>query len=163
MRAVISTRAARAEDAAELTRIDLATWTAGVSPAPAPDPGSAFFDERKRPEDVIVAEIDGVVAGYVMLHQAIPLPSHDHVLEINGLAVEPLRQGLGIGRRLVDEAVQEARRRGALKLSLRVLGPNTGARSLYESCGFAVEGVLRGEFVLDGKLVDDILIARQLA
>lgn len=109
-----------------------------------------------------MAELDGVVAGYAMLQQAMPLPSHRHVLEIGGLAVDPVRQGLGIGRRLVEEAAQEARRRGALKLSLRVLAPNTVARGLYESCGFVVEGVLRGEFVLEGRLVDDVLMARRL-
>jgi GNAT superfamily N-acetyltransferase len=160
---VIEVRLASPADEAALQRIDRATWTALSSPAPVPAAGAPFFDDRKPPHDVIVAEVDGVVAGYVQLHQAIPLPSHEHVLEINGLAVDPIRQGLGIGGRLVEEAVQEARRRGALKLSLRVLAPNTGARRVYESCGFTVEGVLHGEFLLDGRLVDDVLMARQLA
>jgi ribosomal protein S18 acetylase RimI-like enzyme len=159
---VIEIRLASPADEAALRRVDRATWTTLSSPAPAPAADAPFFDDRKRPHDVLVAEVDGVVAGYLMLHQAIPLPSHEHVLEINGLAVDPVRQGLGIGRRLVDEAVQEARRRGAVKLSLRVLAPNAGARRVYESCGFTVEGVLRGEFLLDGRLVDDVLMARQL-
>ena len=40
---------------------------------------------------------------------------------------------------------------------------NPGARRLYERAGFVVEGVLRGEFVLDGVPVDDVLMARYLA
>jgi ribosomal protein S18 acetylase RimI-like enzyme len=143
-------------------RIDLATWTPVSSPSQPPDPESEFFGERRSPADVVVAEVDGVVAGYVMLHRPSELPSHHHVLEINGIAVDPVRQGLGIGRRLVDEAIQEARRRGALKVSLRVLAPNAGARRLYESCGFAVEGILRREFFLEGRFVDDVLMAHQL-
>jgi ribosomal protein S18 acetylase RimI-like enzyme len=85
------------------------------------------------------------------------------VLVIDGLAVDPDRQGLGIARQLVDAAVAEARRRGARRVTLRVLGHNTGARRVYEHCGFVVEGVLRGEFRIDGEDVDDVLMARSLA
>lgn len=143
-----------------LLRIDALTWAAAV--APGPPPASAFFGERTRPEDVLVADADGAPAGYVKLGESIALPSHRHVLEIQGLAVDPARQGRGTGGRLVNEAVEEARRRGARKLSLRVLAPNLAARRLYAACGFAVEGVLRGEFLLDGRYVDDVLMARRL-
>ena len=40
-----------------------------------------------------------------------------------------------------------------------MLGPDTGARRVYEQCGFVVEGVLRGEFRIDGADVDDILLS----
>jgi ribosomal protein S18 acetylase RimI-like enzyme len=155
-------RAARAEDDEQLVRIDAATWTAAVSPAPAPPAGTPFFDERRRPADVLVVEVDGSVAGYAKLGQQIPLPSHEHVLEIDGLAVDPAHHRSGVGRRLVEAATEEARRRGARKLSLRVLGPNTAARRLYEGCGFSVEGILHAEFLLDGQYVDDVLMARDL-
>jgi RimJ/RimL family protein N-acetyltransferase len=62
----------------------------------------------------------------------------------------------------VQEAEREAQRRGVRKLSLRVLSPNISARKLYESSGFAVEGVLEGEFILQGQLIDDVLMARHL-
>lgn len=52
--------------------------------------------------------------------------------------------------------------RRARKLALRVLGRGDRARLLYESCGFQVEGVLRGEFHLGGRYVDDVLMARDL-
>jgi len=58
--------------------------------------------------------------------------------------------------------VAEARRRGARKVSLRVLGSNAVARRLYARCGFVEEGVLRDEFVLDGRFVDDVFMARFL-
>ncbi len=152
-------RPADARDGPALTALDVATWSPRVSPAPAPDPASSFFGGGHRPEDVLVAERGGRVVGYLMLHQPVPLPSHGHVLEVNGLAVEPGHQGRGVGRRLVEEAKREARRRGARKLSLRVLAPNASARRLYESCGFVVEGVLRDEFALEGRPVDDLLMA----
>ena len=85
------------------------------------------------------------------------------------LAESPLTEegnrevGETVFRALLDAAVAEARRRGAQRLTLRVLGPNAGARRLYEAAGFVVEGTLRGEFVLDGGLVDDVLMARSLS
>lgn len=141
--------------------IHLATWTADVSPGGAPDPGEPLL-EPETLQDVLVAEQDGAVVGYVRLDQPGPLPSHAHVFVINGLAVAPERQGAGVGGGLVVAALEEARRRGAGKVSLRVLAPNTRARRLYERCGFEVEGVLRREFLLGGEYVDDLLMARHL-
>lgn len=135
-----------------------------MSPAPAPSNTSSydFFGERSAPSDVLVAEVDGCVGGWVRVQSPTPMLSHAHVLEINGLAVDPDRQGAGIGQRLVEAAVQECRRRGARKVTLRVLGPNTAARRLYEKCGFVTEGLLREEFLLMDRYVDDVLMARHI-
>jgi ribosomal protein S18 acetylase RimI-like enzyme len=159
---MITVRPAQPADEAALAQIDAATWTSIVTPAPSPAAGTAFFRPGTQSDDVLVAEVDGVVAGYAKLAQPTPLAAHAHVLELGGLAVGPSHQRAGIGRRLVEASVEEARRRGARKLSLRVLGHNGGARQLYASCGFVVEGVLAGEFLLDGRYVDDILMARDL-
>ncbi|MEU7789705.1 GNAT family N-acetyltransferase [Amycolatopsis sp. NPDC049159] len=156
-------RPARAGDEAALAKIDERTWDSTVSPAPPPPPGTPFFDEGSRPEDFLVAEHDDVVAGYVRLAEGFGIPAHAHVLVVGGLAVDPDRQGLGIAGRLVDAAAAEARRRGARKLTLRVLGHNAAARRVYERSGFVVEGVLRGEFRIDGTDVDDVLMALSLA
>lgn len=156
---MIRIRTSDMQDEPALLALDTSTWSTDVTPAPVREPGSTFFNDRTRPEDVLVADADGRVVGYVILHQSIPLASHSHVLEIHGLAVDPSHQGHGVGHQLLEQAKQEAQHRGARKLSLRVLSPNTSARRLYESCGFAVEGVLKAEFVLQGQLVDDVLMA----
>jgi len=159
----ITIRLARDEDEAVLAEIDAHTWNSAVSPAPPPPPGTPFFDDGTRPEDVLVAEHDGAVAGYVHLGEGFDIPAHRHVRPIDALAVAPDRQRLGIARQLVDAAVAEARQRGARKVTLRVLGHNAVARRVYERCGFVVEGVLRGEFRIDGREIDDVLMARSLA
>lgn len=157
-------RPAHPDDDAALLAIDFATWTQLVSPTPVPTPPDrpAFFSEKRQPELYQVAELDGVVSGYVDLHQDIPIPSHAHVRQIGGLAVAPAAQGKGVGGQLLEAAVNVARQQGATKVTLRVLGHNTGARRLYERRGFVVEGVLKGEFLLEGQLVDDVLMARYL-
>lgn len=142
--------------------LDISTWSPDTTPAPTRDPSSTFFSDVTRPEDVLVADDDGTVVGYVKLHQSIPLASHGHVLEMNGLAVDPAHQRRGVGRALIQAAGREAQHRGARKLSLRVLSPNVSARRLYESSGFTVEGILKAEFVLQGQPVDDVLMAWHL-
>jgi ribosomal protein S18 acetylase RimI-like enzyme len=121
-----------------------------------------FFDEKTVPDDVLVARIDGELAGYVRIGPATPLEASRHVLMVTGIAVDPELRRQGAGRALIEAAAAEAHRRGAKRLTLRVLGPNESARRLYESAGFAIEGVLRGEFFLDGRYVDDVLMALEL-
>ena len=162
---MIDVRQATLDDEPELRRIDLATWGPLTSPAAPPENPDEwrFFDgERRTPEGLLVAVRDGRGAGWVKLGPATPLPSSSHVKMINGLAVDPQQQGAGVGRALVEAAVESARALGARKISLRVLGHNETARRLYERCGFVVEGVLKDEFFLDGRYEDDVFMARHL-
>jgi ribosomal protein S18 acetylase RimI-like enzyme len=153
--------ASRAEDAA-LKRIDRLTWTAEVSPAPAPPATDPFFGPGTAVDDVLVVEVNSNVAGYVKLGPVANLRSAAHVLEIKGLAVDPGSQRLGLGRALVSAAIDVSVERGARRLTLRVLGPNVRARSLYESCGFETEGILHELFLLEGQYVDDVIMALDL-
>ena len=156
-------RPASAADESALAAVHRATWTTAVSPAGPPATGSPFLGPERRPEDVLVAEDVGRVLGYVWLRRTGPPPAHDHVLVVDGLAVAPDAQRRGVGRTLLEAAVDEAVRRGGRKLTLRVLAPNTAAHRLYTSAGFRVEGVLQAEFLLEGHLVDDVLMARELS
>jgi ribosomal protein S18 acetylase RimI-like enzyme len=161
--APIAIRLARTDDAAALARIDRATWTELTSPAPAADEMPPFFrDDGPRPEDVLVAERDGRVVGWAKVEHPTPFPSSAHVWHVTGLAVDPDAQGTGVGRALVEALIDEARKRGGRRLTLRVFAPNEPARRLYERMGFEVEGVLRGEFRAGDDYVDDILMALDL-
>ena len=154
-------RPARASDEGELAALDAATWNTLSSPAPY-DPERRFFNDRTAPEDVLVAAVEGRIAGYVKLSRVTELAASDHVRMVSGLAVGPEYRRRGIGRALLDAAAEEARARGARRLTLRVLGPNAQARRLYETAGFVVEGIQRDEFFLDGRYVDDVLMALDL-
>jgi ribosomal protein S18 acetylase RimI-like enzyme len=156
-------RPARPEDAAALGALEHATWSVDVTPAPPRPPDAAVFGAHRRPEDTLVALVGGRLVGYVTLAGVSPLASQRHVLEVRGLAVDPARRRQGLGRALLAAACEEARRRGVRRLSLRVLGPNTPAQTLYAEAGFSVEGVLCGEFLLDGRYVDDVLMALELS
>jgi len=155
----VEVRAAATTDEDALAALDGATWSALSSPGPAPPATRPFFDDRAGPDSVLVATAHGAVVGYVRLEPPTRLSSNAHVLQITGIAVDSGWQGLGVGRALVEGALARASARGARRVTLRVLAPNERARRLYERCGFTVEGVLRGEFRLDGLAVDDVLMA----
>jgi ribosomal protein S18 acetylase RimI-like enzyme len=154
-------RPATLADQPALLVLDAAAWSPDATPAPI---GSrAFFGPGIHPGDVLVAEVDWALAGYAQLSRVTPFESNAHVLELTGLAVDPALRGRRLGRRLVEAAAREAAVRGARRLRLRVLAFNVAARSVYEACGFVEEGVLRGEFLLVGRYVDDVLMARDLS
>lgn len=165
----LSVRPAVAADGPVLGELDRSTWSTLHSVQPRPQPPYApFFDDRHLPRDILVAEAadeagEQVIAGYVRVVPPTPLACNAHVRQIQGLAVAGRARGRGIGRALIRAACVAARTDGANRITLRVLGHNAPARALYTSEGFTVEGVLRGEFFLGGRYVDDVLMGRPLA
>lgn len=156
-------RPAVIDDEAALADMDRRTWSPLHSVQPRPEPPfDRFFTHRNRPENILVAEAGGPAVGYIRLVPASPLACHAHVRQIQGLAVDEGARGRGVARALLGAAYAEARRQGATRITLRVLGQNAPARRLYESEGFAVEGVLPGEFLLEGEYADDVLMGRRL-
>lgn len=153
-------RPAVARDEYFLTAIDHETWSTVHAVLPRPRLGSPFFTGEHRPRDYLVAEVGGRIAGYIRLIPPTSLAANAHVRQINGLAVASWARGRGVARALMEAARSEAARQGATRITLRVLAHNTPARRLYESLGYVVEGVLPGEFVLDGKPVDDVFMGR---
>lgn len=122
----------------------------------------AFFNADNPPADHLVACVGPTVIGYVRLKPPTPLPENAHVIQISGIAVHPAARGQGAGSALLAASEPEAQRRGARKLSLRVLSTNTPAIRLYERHGYTREGTLRAEFLINNTYVDDIIMAKLL-
>lgn len=157
-------RLARWKDEVVLARIDAAAWTpASGFPSVIARAGGSFFSTEHPPGAHLVAEVNGTVAGYVRVEPVTPLQENAHVRGIAGLAVAPAARGHGVASALLAAAEQHARERGARKLSLRVLSTNDAALRLYERLGFCREGTLRAEFLINGRYVDDVLMAKQLS
>lgn len=159
-------RPATHADDEELAELDRRAWSPlhAVKPRPRP-PYEPFFDARHPPEHILVAESESLaprLVGYIRLAPATRLVCNAHVRQIQGLVVDDRVRGRGIARAMLRAACAEARRQGARRVTLRVLGHNAPARALYASEGFAVEGVLPGEFLLEGVYVDDVLMGRAL-
>ena len=78
----------------------------------------------------LVAEVDGLVAGYVIAHCA---ADEGEILNL-GVAVAHRRHG--VGRALVEHVLAALGARGVRVVYLEVRESNAGARRLYEALGF---------------------------
>lgn len=158
----LTVRVAELADDHALLDVDHATWGPHSSPVAPPERSArpSFFSPERPATDFLVGVLDGAVVGFVAIRAAGPSPSGDHVQRVAGFGVLPSAQRRGVGRALMARALEVARERGARKVTLAVLGHNAPARSLYEACGFEIEGVLRAQYRLEGVDVDDVLMAR---
>jgi ribosomal protein S18 acetylase RimI-like enzyme len=158
-------RPARLADQEALTALEAIAWSAesGFPSTMAADQRNAtFFDDRNPPEAFLVAELDGRVVGYIRLKPPSKLPENAHVMQVQGLAVHPDARRRGVAAGLLDAAEETLRERGIRKLTLRVLSTNEVAIRLYERHGFVREGTLLEEFCINGRFVDDVMMAKKL-
>jgi ribosomal protein S18 acetylase RimI-like enzyme len=158
---MIRLRAADPDDDRRLAFLDRATWSPTNSPIPLRGESVDFFSSDPV-QNVIVADRDGNPVGYVKLRWVTEENTDLTELAISGTAVEPGQQRLGIGSCLVAEVIEEANRRGAVKLTFHVVGTSAAAIALYKSRGFRVAKVRSGAFLIYGVLVDDLVIKRSL-
>jgi ribosomal protein S18 acetylase RimI-like enzyme len=153
----LNVRTATPRDDATLLDLDVGEPGTGFPSVFARERAS-FFGTGD-PSATLVAELEGDVVGYLRLGHPTPLAENAHVVSIEGFSVAGSRRGTGVGRALLEYAKSTARRRGATKLSLRVLSTNARAIAVYTAAGFTLEGVLVAEFVIDGRPVDDLIMA----
>jgi ribosomal-protein-alanine N-acetyltransferase len=66
--------------------------------------------------------------------------------EILTIAVAPALRGHGLGRRLLDAALEQLVSRGARSVWLEVRPSNHAARAMYRAAGFAAAGLRRGYY-----------------
>jgi ribosomal protein S18 acetylase RimI-like enzyme len=158
----VTIRRAVAADDADLLALDLTAWDAssGFPSLAAADRRERFFSERGGPEDHLVAEREGELVGYVRLKARYPLVEGAGVFAVHGLAVSPSARRRGVGSALLDAVAAEVRRRGGRKISLNVFATNTTAQRLYERHGYVVEGRQTAEFLIEGRYVDDLILAK---
>jgi ribosomal protein S18 acetylase RimI-like enzyme len=104
------------------------------------EPSAETITELARPQlesGEILALFGGDVPdGFAQLrfHLSLYEPGPDACLE--ELWVRPAARGAGLGRALLDAAMERARDRGATRIELNTSTGDVAARALYESVGF---------------------------
>ncbi len=108
-----------------------------------------------------LAERDGALAGYCKLGLKCGFPEHargQNVLELKQLYTAPGMTGGGIGKALMDWAMEEFAVRGADEVQLSVWSGNDGAQRFYERYGF--EKVADITFRVGEQLDEEFLFAK---
>ncbi|OGP98856.1 MAG: ribosomal-protein-alanine N-acetyltransferase [Deltaproteobacteria bacterium RBG_16_55_12] len=72
-------------------------------------------------------------------------------MDIHNLAVHSAYRRQGIGKSLLQEVIDEARRNGSSRVTLEVRRSNEAAQRLYYSLGFVERGVRKGYYSDDGE------------
>jgi RimJ/RimL family protein N-acetyltransferase len=154
--------AADAEGLVELARqvgAEPEGWLISTSEWRRPADERRFLRSIRRSRDaaVFVAEAPAGIVGRLSVARD-PHPASRHVADL-GLMVAKSHRRLGIGRALLEQAVEWARLSGIVKLELHVFPHNQPAIELYEGFGFEREGYRRLHYRRGGELVDTILMA----
>jgi len=108
-------------------------------PAPAPAVLAARLGrllEHGDTEVLVVGDGPDGPHGLAVLRFRLALWTEGLECYLAELYVVPSRRGRGLGRALVEEALGQARRRGADTMDIGVDEPDLAARRLYESLGF---------------------------
>jgi len=124
-------RNASAGDAVRIGAIARAAFTKYIARiGREPSPMTADFAAEIAADHVVVIEVDGVVAGYM-----IAWPQADAYF-IDAIALDPTRQGQGLGRRLMDHAVSKAEQLLLPAIQLYTNVAMTENLSMYAHLGF---------------------------
>jgi ribosomal protein S18 acetylase RimI-like enzyme len=89
----------------------------------------------------LVAQLGAPIVGFATV--VAPSPDGDlgpHTCELAALYIDPGSWRQGVGRTLLDAAMELGQAGGSAEMSLWVLTQNAAARAFYEAVGFAADG-----------------------
>jgi ribosomal protein S18 acetylase RimI-like enzyme len=145
-------REAAPEDAGAIARVHVDSWRGAYRECLPADLLASLSVERRRAfwegtlassdASVLVADAGGEVVGFVSVG---PSRSEEGNAELYAIYVEPERFGTGVGRALMDAAVERMRERGYREATLWVLDGNERAERFYRIAGWRREDAIQEE------------------
>lgn len=138
--------------------VDEGRWLGTEPDRSVADLAEWFRSSLEEDHILFVLEQDGRIRGAISIH-----PTGIGGVHTLGMSILKEFRGRGWGRRLVLAALDEARRRGVVKVVLEVWPDNGRAIALYASSGFEIEGYKRHHYPrLDGSRRSAVMMARFL-
>ncbi|GAA0180957.1 GNAT family N-acetyltransferase [Clostridium sediminicola] len=105
----------------------------------------------------IIAEVNGKIVGNLNFSGG-PRERNAHVGEF-GVSILKEYWGNGIGEELIKYLIRWSENTGIIrKINLRVRTDNTRGINLYKKLGFSKEGIIKRDFLIDGKFYDSLLM-----
>ncbi|WP_028117010.1 ribosomal protein S18-alanine N-acetyltransferase [Ferrimonas senticii] len=102
--------------------------------------------------------VDGKAAGFYLFQQVL-----DEATLVN-ICIHPQQQGKGLGQRLLQHALEQAKARDLAICFLEVRAGNAPAIALYQRCGFNQDAIRKGYYPAikgDGR-EDAVLMSKSL-
>jgi L-amino acid N-acyltransferase YncA len=110
---------------------------------------------------VLVAEIDGGIAGWASLNMFNPRQAYQYVADLSVYIARPW-QGKGIGMKLLQAIIPLGSELGYHKIVLSAFPFNTAGMRLYKRQGFTTVGIYKEMGLLDGRWVDTVIMEKLL-
>jgi len=130
--------------------------------ARSPEQQLEWFEAHDRGRyPVLVAELQGRIAGWGRLYPWSPRPAYARTAE-NAVYVADSCRGRGVGRAVLQELIDRARRVGIKVIVARIVEGNPASRALHEAMGYSTIGVMRGVGEKFGRVLDVRLMDLQL-
>lgn len=92
--------------------------------------------------DILVADLNGIVIGYLTINYNKSLLDIDMTAIIDELVVTEDHRSKGVGTKLVTIAVKKCKYNGCSEIGVGTEFTNKKARTFYERCGFKEIGVI---------------------
>jgi len=121
----------------------------------------AWQTARSGVHAVLVAEVEGVVAGFGSLSQWRDRPAYATTVE-DSIYIHRDHQGVGLGKALLTELVSTATAHGFHVCMARIVGGHEASIALHHSCGFEVVGTEREVGRKFNRWLDVVLMERML-
>ncbi|MFC1864398.1 GNAT family N-acetyltransferase [Chloroflexota bacterium] len=118
-----------------------------------------WFTNHGPKNPILVAELEGVVVGWVSLSQWSARCAYSDTAEIS-LYVKQEFRGRGIGRRLLENIILEGEKVGLHTVIARITQSNNESIHLHQSLGFEHIGVMREVGRKFGRLLDVCLMQK---
>jgi phosphinothricin acetyltransferase len=125
-------------------------------------PNWASFDRGRLPAHRYVAELDGVVRGWVAVSAVSARSVYAGVVE-HSVYVDPAAQGGGIGSRLLETLVASTEAAGVWTIQSGVFPENAASLRLHARAGFRVVGTRERIGRHHGRWRDVVLLERRSA
>ncbi|HWJ74512.1 MAG TPA: GNAT family N-acetyltransferase [Kaistia sp.] len=121
---------------------------------PSLEQAAEFVGDNLAKNNPHLVALDGAaLIGWCDIIRNDHLPIYAHSGTV-GMGLLPAYRGLGVGRRLLEAAIDAARLAGMTRIALTVRADNAAAARLYQRIGFEPEGFHRHTDCIDGIYYD---------
>ena len=162
---MVELRLATIDDAAALRRIynhevENSTVTFDLVPRTLEEQ-QAWITDREGAHGILVAEIDGEVAGFASLSSYRPKAAYRTTVE-NSVYVAEEARGAGVGRVLLEGLIELAEARGFHTIVAHIVGGHDASIALHRACGFRPVGTQKEVGRKFGRWLDVLVMQRML-